>query len=305
VSKSRNILVGLGWAIVAIMVWSGSLVMLRLGMTTNLNAYDLTMLRFGVAAVLLTPVALGRGTGTNRLRPMGVVAMVIAFGAPYVMLISLAMKTAPAVVAGALNPGVMAIASVLLARAVSGDKVGVARGVGLALAAAGIALFVLAGGAVTTGHFILIVTGIMWAVYALIVRQAAVPALNATALVAVFSAIFFLPVYLIALPKKIFVAPLPDILLQAGFQGVLVSVVAIYSFNRSAELLGPVAGASLPALIPVVTLGLGFMLLGETASAGAIVSAIVVTLGLAVILVGQPTIRWILSQTRRRSCRQG
>ena len=43
---------------------------------------------------------------------------------------------------------------------------------------------------------------------------------------------------------------------MTAFQGVLVSVVAIYAFNRSADLLGPVAGAALPALIPVVTLGL-------------------------------------------------
>ena len=48
----RTSLAGLGWAITAITIWSGSLVMLRLGVTTSLNAYDLTILRFGVAAVI-------------------------------------------------------------------------------------------------------------------------------------------------------------------------------------------------------------------------------------------------------------
>jgi len=55
---SRNTLQGLGWAVAAITIWSGSLVMLRLGVTTSLNAYDLTALRFGVAALILAPVAL-------------------------------------------------------------------------------------------------------------------------------------------------------------------------------------------------------------------------------------------------------
>lgn len=298
-NPSRNTLSGLGWAVVAITIWSGSLVMLRLGVTTSLNAYDLTVLRFGVAALILAPVALRRGAKTDRLGLVGLVAMVITFGAPYVLLISLAMKTAPASAAGALNPGMMAIISVLLGRMIFGDRIGAARFAGLLLTTAGVFLFTRAGGAITTGHLILIGTGCMWASYTLIVRHTAIPALNATAIIAVGSAAFYLPVYLVALPKQILAAPLADVLMQAGFQGVLVSVVAIYAFNRSAELLGPVAGATLPALIPVVTLGLGVLVLGETAGSGEIGSAALVTLGLALILVGKPAMRWLTKRIPR------
>lgn len=296
---SRNILSGLGWAAVAITVWSGSLVMLRLGVTTSLNAYDLTMLRFSVAALILAPVAVGRGLGANRPELTSIIAMVVMFGAPYVLLIALAMKTAPASAAGALNPGVMAIASVLLGRMIFGDRIGMARLTGLVVTTTGIVLFTRTGGAVTTGHVILIGTGVMWASYALIVRRAAIPALNATATVAVGSAVLYLPVYLAALPKQILSAPMEDVLIQAGFQGVLVSVVAIYAFNRSAELLGPVAGATLPALIPVATLGLGVVVLGETAGVGEFASAILVTTGLALILVGKPAMRWLSTHIPR------
>lgn len=296
---SRNTLSGFGWAVVAITVWSGSLVMLRLGVTTSLNAYDLTMLRFGVAALTLAPVALQRGLGTNRLGLTSLVAMVVAFGAPYVWLIALAMKTAPASAAGALNPGVMAIVAVVLGRMIFGDRIGAARLIGLVVTATGIILFTRAGGGITTGHLILIGTGTMWASYALIVRRAAVPALNATAIVAVGSAVFYLPVYLVALPKQILAAPVTDVLVQAGFQGVLVSVVAIFAFNRSAELLGPVAGATLPALIPVVTLGLGVVVLGETAKIGEFASAALLTIGLTLILIGKPAMRWLSNHTPR------
>ncbi|MXN17775.1 SDR family NAD(P)-dependent oxidoreductase [Pseudooceanicola sp. GBMRC 2024] len=41
--------------------------------------------------------------------------LVATFGAPYVLLLSLAMKTVPAAAAGALNPGAMALVAVLLA----------------------------------------------------------------------------------------------------------------------------------------------------------------------------------------------
>lgn len=290
---TRNILLGISWAALAIILWSGALVMLRLGVTTTLNAYDLTMLRFGVAAMILAPVALRRGTGTKRLGLIGLATMVVAFGAPYVLLIAFAMKTAPASVAGALNPGVMAIAFVAAGRWVFGDRIGLARLAGLLLTVAGIFLLTHAGGAMTTGHLILSLTGIMWAAYALIVRHAGTPALNATSIVATGSAIVYLPVYLVALPKQILAAPLVDVMIQAGFQGILVSVVAIYAFNRSAELLGSVAGATLPAFIPVVTLGLSVLILGEAAGASEITSALLITTGLALILVGKPAMGWL------------
>ncbi|MEQ9445119.1 MAG: DMT family transporter [Rhodospirillaceae bacterium] len=292
---SRNTMLGLGWAVVAIIVWSGSLVMLRFGVSTSLNAYDLTMLRFSVAALFLAPVALRRGVGTDRLGLTSLIAMVIAFGAPYVLLIALAMKTAPAAAAGALNPGVMAIASVLLGRIFFGDRTRAVRLIGVVVTTMGVFLFTRAAGAITTGHLILIGTGTMWAGYALIVRRAAVPALNATAIVAIGSAVFYLPVYFVALPKQVLAAPIADVLMQAGFQGILVSVVAIYAFNRSAELLGPIAGATLPALIPVATLVLGVAALGETSGAGELASATLVTMGLALILVEKPL------QLQRRS----
>ena len=281
---TRSIPIGLAWAAAAILIWSGSLVMLRLGVTTSLNAYDLTMLRFGVAGVVLLPVFWRHGVGPAG--PVAAGAMVVLFGAPYVLLISLALTTAPSAAAGALNPGVMAIASVLVGRAIFGDRIGGARSMGIAVTALGIALFTRAGGAIAKGHLILVGTGVMWAGYALTTRRTDVPALTATAIVAVGSAVFYLPIYLFALPKEVGTAPAADILLQAVFQGVLVSVVAIYAFNRSAELLGPVAGATLPALIPVATLGLGVLVLGEVAGPLSLGSAGLVAAGLALILVG-------------------
>ncbi len=159
---------------------------------------------------------------------------------------------------------------------------------GIVTTAAGIGLFTSNGGAFGSGHLILVGTGIRWATYTLLVRRSAVPALNAAAIIAVGSAVAYVPVYLIAMPKEIATAPLLDITLQAVFQGVLVSVVAIYAFNRSAELLGPVAGATLPAMIPVVTMALGHLFLGESVGLMELVGAFVTAGGVALILVGRP-----------------
>jgi len=284
-TSSRNVALGLFWASLAILIWSGSLVLLRVGVTTGLTAYDLTALRFGVAGALLLPVLIRKGAAADRPDLISVLLMIAMFGAPYVLLLSLAAKTAPAAAAGALNPGVMAIASVIMTRIIYHETLGAARLLGIALTALGAVGF-LFDGDVGFGHAILLATGIMWAGYAAIMRSRRVPALTATALVAVGSAVLYLPVYVLALPKQIADASLPVVLLQAGFQGVLVTTIAVYAFGRSAELLGTVAGASLPALIPVVTLGLEISMPGDTPHLGNIAGAGLVTFGVALILAG-------------------
>lgn len=286
-AHQKNCLQGIIWAMIAVAVWSGSLVLLRLGVTTSLNAYDLTALRFGIAALLLLPVVLRHGLAFDRLKLSGFVLMVGGFGAPYIILISLALKTAPASAAGAINPGVMAIGSVLMGAVAFGDRIGPARLVGTGLVLAGVLYCALhEPGGIVTGHRLLVLTGGMWATYALVVRKSGIPALHATAIVAVGSAVLYLPVYAVALPKQIFAAPVQDILMQVGFQGILVSVVAVFSFNRSAELLGPVAGAALPALIPLATLGIGAVVLREPAGGGETTIAAGIGIGVALILAG-------------------
>jgi drug/metabolite transporter (DMT)-like permease len=283
-SSSRNLPLGLFWATTAIVVWSGSLILLRVGVTTGLTAYDLTALRFAVAATCLLPVLVRSGFLPRGLGAGDALLMVVLFGAPYVLLLSYAMKTAPAAAAGALNPGVMATASILMARVLHGRTMAAAGVLGVTLTALGIGIFVWASGGLATGHFVLLVTGLMWAAYTAFVGARKIPALHATALIAAGSAALYLPVYALVLPSALAQAALSDVLLQAAFQGVLVTTVAVYAFSRSAELLGPVAGSSLPALIPVVTLGLEVLVMGHIPPVSNLVAACLVTVGIALVL---------------------
>lgn len=299
---SKEYALGLVWAATAITIWSGSLVMLRLGVTTNLNAYDLTALRFGIAALLLAPVIYQHGFALKRLGTGGALTMVAGFGAPYILLVSFALQTAPAFAAGSINPGAMAIVSILLGWRVCGDKIGPIRILGIVTILVGTSFLanLLSNGAPPIGHFILIITGVMWAGYTLTVRRSGIAALHATAIVAVGSALLYLPIYATVLPKQLTAAPVADIVMQAAFQGVFVSVVAVFAFNRSAEQLGSLAGTTLPALIPVVTLGLGTVFLGETIGNIEITSAILIGAGVAMTLSRSETsIERLITVVRR------
>lgn len=273
------------WAAFAVLIWSGSLVLLRLGVTTNLNAYDLTALRFGTAGLLLIPVIITQGFAYDRLGTLGLLLTVGGFGAGYIVLISQALTMAPTSAAGAINPGIMAVSSLVIAWLIFGERPTLARCVGGGFILTGAALLVFREhGSVNAGHIIFVVTGVMWAGYAATVRKAKLSALHATAIIAVGSAIFYVPVYLWLLPKQITSVPWADILLQTGFQGVLVSILTIFAFNRSTELLGLRVAATLPALIPVVTLVLATLVLGEQARATEILAALITGCGVALVL---------------------
>ncbi len=284
---------GLFWAAAAIGIWSGSLIMLRLGVTTSLNAYDLVALRFGLAAVLLAPVILRQGFAFKRLGVTGIVTMVVGFGAPYVLLLTVGLHHAPAADAGALNPGLMAVCVALSGWALFGDPLGRMRIAGIGAILAGAALVVglsalgETGGRQWLGDAIFAFTALMWTAYILTVRRAGIRALHATAIVAVGTGLLSLPIYVIALPKRLFDAPFADLTVQALYQGVLTGVVAVFAFNRSTEYLGTTAGACLPALIPLTTLILGALILGETATVPEAGAAVLIGLGVALTLAAQ------------------
>lgn len=269
----------------AVLIWSGSVVALRLGMVTNLNAYDLTALRFGTAAPFLLPVIM---SNTDQLRRLGIaklLLLIISFGAPYIVLMSLALKTATAASAGALNPGAMAVFGVILGAIFLGGSIGLRQLSGIATILFGLLIAAAAQlGGLETAHLILVLTGGMWATYALIIRKSGIPALLATAIVAVGSAGLYLPVYALALPQQIAGASINEILLQMCVQGILVSLIAVFAFSRSTELLGLTRAAALPALIPLVCLGLGFVVLGEAAGYSEFITAMTIGLGVALIL---------------------
>jgi drug/metabolite transporter (DMT)-like permease len=64
---------------------------------------------------------------------------------------------------------------------------------------------------------------------------------------------------------------------RIAYQGILISGVAIVTFNRSVEQLGAAAATSIIALLPAVASGLAILVLGEipTAAEAAAVLAIV------------------------------
>jgi drug/metabolite transporter (DMT)-like permease len=76
--------------------------------------------------------------------------------------------------------------------------------------------------------------------------------------------------------------------LQAVYQGVLMSGLAIFTFNRAVSLLGSSAATAIIALIPAIASLLAIPILGEHPSPAEGV-AVAVIVGGVLLAAGRPT----------------
>src|SRR5580692_6405333 len=108
------------YGLAAVSIWSGWIVVARLGLRTSLTPWDIAALRFGVAGLLLLPYVLRNGVALERLGWTGLTAIIVGGGAP-VLLANAGLMFAPAAHAGALFPGVMPLMVAILAAIILGE----------------------------------------------------------------------------------------------------------------------------------------------------------------------------------------
>ncbi|MBY8610053.1 MAG: DMT family transporter [Burkholderia sp.] len=286
--NEKERLTGIGYGLLAAIIWGGFPVVTRLGVTHSaLDAYDIAFIRFAVSGTLLLPVLLHRGLGT--LRPASVALMVTGAGAPYILTVAAALSRAP-VGYFALTPGSMIAFTAILGRQVAHERLTAAQVAGIVAILAGIALTAsdaLRGaiGLPALGLFML--GGLLWAIYNVTTKRAAAGALHATAVVSVGSAVLYCPLYLAMRGGAVLHAPVAAIATQAIYQGVLMSVLALYCFSRAVVALGPAIGATFAALMPLLATLEALLLLGERPHAPALAGIAIVTAGMAASLASR------------------
>jgi drug/metabolite transporter (DMT)-like permease len=279
---------GAAWGIGAISIWVGWILLTRFGVTTNLNAYDITALRFGCAGLILLPLAFKYGFPIAKIGWLKFLIICAGAGVPYVLIASSGLGFAPARHGGALIPGTMPLWAAIISMLFLGEKISNARRFGLCLIPVGIAFLLGVGLADFSnmleqgywrGHLLFLCAAICWASYTNALRASGLSALHATAIVAVVSAVFYLPIYALFLPHNLAAAPWSTLVIQTIFQGVFVSIVSMIAYARAVEILGASLGASFASLVPVAAMLAAIPLLGEVPTFIDCVGIIIITIG--------------------------
>lgn len=304
--------VGVGSAVITVLVWTGFIVISRATAGRSLAPLDIGLARILGASVVLAPwgawlVAQARRAGDTQagslfgLSPLSLRLSALAgiFGAVlYAGLAYSGFFFAPAGHAAVLMPGSLPLWTALLAAVVLRDRITPLRAAGLGLIVAGDlmvggrSLLQAFGGAdaggtadMWKGDLLFMSAAFCWACYGVIVRRHALDAVRATIAITMFALLTYVPLYALlvwagVVHSKLPSAPWGAIGFQMAFQGIGSVVISGITFTKMIGYFGPVRTTMITALVPGLSALSAVFFLDEPLHPGLLAGLALVTLGI-------------------------
>jgi drug/metabolite transporter (DMT)-like permease len=296
-ARPPNYMVGLACGLAVPFIWGAWIVASRFGVTHSLTAYDVSALRVGIGSLVVLPVLLSRGLSGLALGRAFVIS--VGAGAPFALTSFTGMALAPVAHAGVLTNGSMPIFAAILGVFWLRERPGRQRLLAIALIIVGGLLIggdsftVIAAPWQWLGDLLLVAAGAVFALYMTALRKWQPEILQTIVAVPVVSAVLYLPVWALFLPSDLLrgeaFPPWPEIALQAGFQGVIASVIVVMLLTRATRSVGATTIAVFLSGAPALAVVFGIFLLDE-------LPTLLAWAGLAVTTAGM-----VLAVERRRA----
>jgi drug/metabolite transporter (DMT)-like permease len=272
--------------IAAAACWAAGFVAAKHGLAAGLAPADLAFHRFVWSGLLMLPVLLRAGLGD--LGGLGLTRglILLLLAGPLQAIVSYTgFSLAPLGHGAVIHPGAAVLGGVLLAYLALGEPLTLARIAGVAAIILG--LIVLAGEAVTAirgnalaGDMLFAAAGFMWAAFTTCLRGWRIGGLPAAQVVGVLSLLIYGPLYALVFGfERMAAAGLADNLVQVAVQGILAGLLPLYLFARAVAALGAARASMFPALVPAMTILIGFLALGDIPTIPQLVGLAIVGLG--------------------------
>lgn len=289
-SSPKNAEAGYLLAAVTILIWAGFVVVSRVAGKSLLTPFDVTALRVGTAAIVLSPWWIPRllKPSLRQLRWHQSLVFAALAGLGYPLLAYGGFVHAPASHGAVLISGTMPFFTTFFAYFMLGERPARVRVLGLGLIALGVAALFSSnfvgtmaamGTSVILGDLMFITASAVWALFGTLLKLWRVRAFNVTLGVVAYSAMAYLPVYLLLLPKHLEQSPMDQIALQAVFQGMVVVCIAMWTYAKAAELIGPSKLAILTSLVPATATLIAIPVLGESLTMAAAIGVALTSIG--------------------------
>ncbi|MBL8673112.1 MAG: DMT family transporter [Alphaproteobacteria bacterium] len=290
----RELAIGLSCAVGIVCIWTTFLLTTRFSAKGAFSAWDLMALRFGISGLLMLPLVLRRGLAG--LSPWQALVLMATAGPVFSLSAFSALALAPAAHAGVLMPGTLPLWTAILTAVVMHQSLSRRQSISLALVLAGVAMIgweSIAGEAAAAasplqwlGDVLFMTASFSWAIYTVLARRWGVRPLDAAAVVCVTAGAAYMPVYLLALPITLHLAPAWEIAVQAVLQGVISTIGTLLLFTRAAQALGAPTLTLVTSIVPAFVALLAVPLLGEPLTLAAGLGVALVVLGIAATVGG-------------------
>ncbi len=266
---TKSMLPGIACGLGASLCWALGFVATRHGLKIGFTPVDLLMHRYLWSGIVFVPLVLRAGLGDLCGIGWGRGMALMMLGGPVMSIISYAgFMFVPLGHGSVIQPscatlGGLFLAVVLLKESISFSRFAGAVVIVLGLAVIGSESIGHMGPSAVMGDLIFVLTGLMFAGFATLVRYWRVSAFSVATVISVLSLALF-PLYAASggLGRDAAIG-LDENALQAIAQGILAGPAALYMFAQSIQRLGVARAAVFPAIVPALTLLLGWLLIGE------------------------------------------
>jgi drug/metabolite transporter (DMT)-like permease len=278
----KNLINGYLAAAATLVMWSCFSLISRLGAKSILTPYDIFALRLVTASLVLLPFA--RSMPRGWWRDLRLWRLAVLCSLLYCPLAYQGFKFAPASHGAILLSGMQPFLISAVVWLIAGTRPNRIRSVGLACIGIGIVCaampyFTHWSADSIFGDFLIFLSSVSWAFYAVLATRWGYSAWTQTRAVVFISVIVYLPIYLLWLPKEIASAPLAMILIQSSFQGIIATIVAMFTYLKALSLIGAERTSSFLALVPIVVGVCAVPLLNEALTPWLAAGVVFVSLG--------------------------
>jgi drug/metabolite transporter (DMT)-like permease len=245
-------------------IWSGWIVISRIGVQTELQPADITLLRYVTALLVVSPLIFRHTWEKFKLYQYSVIGLGVGF--PYTLLSFYGLKEIKAAHAGVLVNGMLPVLGAIVTWLLFHRRIS-ALGYG-AIALIFISNVVMAGGdTFSIGHLwgilLLLSAALVYMMHMTGIRRWAFGWQDVLVTVPVVNVVLFLPLWFF-FPTALFQAPFRDIALQSFYQGIVVNIIALIFVAYSIRRLGLITVSLYMSFVPAVTAFFAWIFLGES-----------------------------------------
>lgn len=282
---SSKMLKGVVCGVISALIWGAFPVVTRLGVEyTTLNKYDITAIRFGISGLILLPFFLRQGLRGKKWTAMAV--LVIGIGPLYMLVVAQGLTYAPVETFAVITPGSMIVFSTVASAMLLKIRLTKRELAGIGLILLGITSIGMRDMRAEnlSTYLIFVLGGMLWSIYTIGTKIFSISPFQAITQVSVLSMAIYLPFYFYFEGMHVFDVPFRDLSVQIFYQGILVSIVALFFYSKAVYLLGPAMGSAFAAFVPAAAAILASIILGELPGIESMVGLGVITFGMMCVI---------------------
>ena len=251
-------------------IWGGFTILSRLNLHWHVSAWDLVAMRFAIAFLILMPVLVYNKDLAFLWHPRPII-LALTGGLAYCLTVYTAFLHAPAAHAAIFLNGCIplctAVAAYLLFKQPFDKHTWLSLSIMLsALALMSYLMLHEQASAFGLGDVLYFLSAVWWGIFTVLLKQWKLSAWHSMASVAIWSALIYLPIYILFIPKHFQEAEPVHLLVQGVFHGVLVVIIATLTYVAAIERLGAFKTGSIVTLAPFIAAVIAVPLLNEPLS---------------------------------------